>query len=353
MPAYGTLQISDLVSNLNTIAQIGEDATWQAVQTSLDAHNAIMREMLEGLVEITTDRLRRFGGADSMILDEIDEYGTPDAQKVAQGLNVGFPMKLFGVTVQWTRKYMQTATGAELAAQFIATQDGDRRAVIREVKKAIFTSTNSSILDRLVQNALTLPLKAFLNADGGPIPPNPVTGVAFDGTTHNHYLGTAGFAASDLTSLINTVLEHFGVGEARVYINQAQEAAVRAFTPGFVAYIDQRVITATTVSVGRAALDVSNLYDRAIGVYGGAEVWVKPWIPVNYIYAFVKGAPTPLVMRERFAGTGDLVIAAEDEEYPLRARSLEREMGVGVWNRQNGAVLYLSNATYAIPTIAA
>jgi hypothetical protein len=58
-------------------------------------------------------------------------------------------------------------------------------------------------------------------------------------------------------------------------------------------------------------------------------------------------------MRERFAGTGDLVIAAEDEEYPLRARSLEREMGVGVWNRQNGAALYLSNATYAIPVIAA
>lgn len=350
--SYGTLSISDLLANQNTIAQIGEDAVFQSIQTTLDAHNSIMRETLSDLVEISTDRLRRFGGSDNMLLDEIDEFGTPDAQKMMPGQNVGFPLKLFGVAVQWTRKYMQTATGAELAAQFVAAQDGDARAIILQIKKALFGPTNSTVLDRLVQNALSLPVKALVNADGAALPPNPIDGSIFNAATHTHYLGTGSFVAADLTALITTVLEHYGRGEARVYINTAQEAAVRAFT-GFVAYIDPRVIAATTGAVAQGSLDVSNLYNRRIGLYGGAEIWVKPWVPANYVFAFVAGAPKPLVMRERFAGTGDLVIAAEDEEYPLRARFLEREFGIGVWNRTNGACLYLSNATYAAPTLVA
>jgi hypothetical protein len=49
-------------------------------------------------------------------------------------------------------------------------------------------------------------------------------------------------------------------------------------------------------------------------------------------------------------------IAAEFDSYPLRARALEREIGVGVWNRTNGAVLYIDTGNadaYVAPSTSA
>ena len=45
------------------------------------------------------------------------------------------------------------------------------------------------------------------------------------------------------------------------------------------------------------------------------------------------------------------LFAVTIEAHPLRARTLEREFGVAVWQRTNGAALYTGNATYAAPTI--
>jgi hypothetical protein len=58
-------------------------------------------------------------------------------------------------------------------------------------------------------------------------------------------------------------------------------------------------------------------------------------------------------MRTRPNG-GNLELAFEDERYPLRARGWEREFGVAVWQRTNGAVLYIDTGAagaYVAPTI--
>ena len=51
------------------------------------------------------------------------------------------------------------------------------------------------------------------------------------------------------------------------------------------------------------------------------------------------------------SGFGDLVLCAEYDAYPLRAKSYMREIGFGVKNRINGAVLYTGANTYTDPTI--
>lgn len=346
--AYGTLSTLDtLAASQQTIAQYGEDNAFVAIEAARAAHNAIVTELLAGFVERTTDRLRRYGGPDNMTMDEIDQWGTPDAQKVAAGSPVYFPLKLYGLAVQWTRKFMQTATVKELAEQFVAAQDADINAIIREIKRAIFYPTNYTFADKLVDN-VSLSIKALVNADSAPIPLGP-NGETFNAATHTHYLGTASFVAANLTSLITTVIEHFARGEAMVYINTAQETTVRGFT-GFYPYVDGRLVQPTTAMATTRPLELINIYNRAIGIFGGAEVWVKPWVPAGYVFAWVKGQPVPLAMRTR-DGQGDLVIAAEDEAHPLRARVLEREFGIGVWNRINGAVLDTANASYTTPTI--
>lgn len=346
---YGTFSVLDtLAASQQTVAQFGEDNAFSAVDAALAAHNRIQQELLGAFVETTSDRLRRYGGVDAMSMDEIDEFGTPDVQKITAGSNVGFPLRKFSIALQWTRTAFQVMRANELAANVNAAFTADEKRIIREIKRAIFTPTNSTYLDRYVDN-VQLPVKALVNADSAPLPLGP-NGETFNAATHTHYLGTASFVAADLTTLIETVLEHYNTGQPMMFINRAQEATIRGFT-GFTAYLDARIIPASGTQSAQGNLDAVNLYDRAIGIFGGAEVWVKPWMPAGYVFATIQGQPAPLVFRTRDGGSGNLELVFEDENHPLRARVWEREFGVGVWTRTNGAVLDTAHSSYTAPTI--
>lgn len=359
--AYGTLAALDTLASADnaTVADFGEDRAFAEIDAALAAHNAIEAELLGNFVERTTDRLKRYGSTASMSMDELDEFARPDAQKVAAGATVGIPMRLYGLSIQWTRKFFENALASELAAQTASAMDADSRVIHREIKRALFNPTNYTFVDRLT-DSVSLPVKRLINADSASIPLGP-NGEEFDGATHTHYLFTAGtsLAAADLTGQIETVIEHHPSGQALVYINRAQETAVRGLS-GFTAYLDARLVPGggATGTQANASLSSFNLNDRAIGIYsaGGvsAEVWVKPWVPSGYLFAWVMGAPVPLVMRTRRPNTGDLQLVADDEAHPLRARSLERECGFSVWTRTNGAVLFVdagAAGAYVAPTI--
>lgn len=350
--AYGTLTTLDTLhaSDL-TIYEYGEDKAFENINRDLVAHNNIVNGMIMNFIERTTDRIRGYGSNASMVMDEVDEMAQADAQKITAGQNVGFPLRLFQETVQWNRKFIENETMGELVAQFEAAKVAHVTQIQKQIKRAIFTPTNSTLSDRYVKPIIDLPLKAFVNADSADVPISP-NGQTFDGTTHTHFLARAGgsVAASDVSALVEAVLEHHNQGGAMLYINRAQEAAIRAMTANFVPYFDTRTNPAIDSTTGIGGLDVNNLYNRAIGLFDGAEVWVKPWIPASYMFAFVMGAPKPLVMRERRPGSGMLKLVSDDERYPLRAQTLEAEFGIGVWNRTNGAVLYTGDTSYATPT---
>ena len=349
--AYGTLTTLDTLASLRAatgvVADIGEDVAFESIQAALAAHNQLLQESLSGFVEMTTDRLRRYGGPDTMQMEELDEFGTPGAQKISAGATLGFPLRFFGGSLQWTRLFFQNATGAELAAQVDAMMDADIKNMHRQLKLALFTPTNSTFEDRRVDH-VNLPLKALVNADSAPIPIAP-DGTTFNAATHTHYLGTASFAAADITSLVNTVIEHFLTGGIQLLINPAQETAVRGFT-GFNQYFDPRLIPSVNQTNAMGDLDVMNITNRAIGVFGAAEVWVKPWIPASYCVAVLVGSPQKaLCMRTRNAGSGNLDLLFDNEIFPLRSRSYGREFGFGVWNRVAAAVLYTGGASYTAP----
>lgn len=131
-------------------------------------------------------------------------------------------------------------------------------------------------------------VKAFVNADGAEMPVGP-NGESFNPATHTHFLASTAFAAANLDALIDTVIEHYGAGMPVVEINQAQEQAVKGFT-GFAAYLDARIIAAPNVQRADGQLDPVNFNNRAIGVYRGAEIWVKSArIPANYLFCWVRG----------------------------------------------------------------
>jgi hypothetical protein len=345
----GTLHTLDtLASSQQSIAQYGEDNAFEAIDAALEAHNEILTEMVGELCEVTTDRQRRYGSYDAMKMEETDEYGTPDAQKISAGATVGFPLRNYSLAVQWTRKYFQNVTGEEFVAQFTSATTADVKRVQREIKRALFYPVNYTFEDKLIDH-VQLAVKALANADGASIPLGP-QGQEFDGATHNHYLGTAAFVEANVVTLVETVLEHYASGDAVLYINRAQEAAFKGFAK-FTPYVDAHIIPGANTTEARGTLNPNLLYDRAIGIFdGSAEVWVKPWVPAGYVFCYLKETVKPLVFRVRAAGQG-LQLVYDDEAHPLRARVLEREFGVAVWNRVNGAVLYTGGAVFTTPVL--
>lgn len=352
--AYGTYQVSDALASFEksqnlSMVEFGENNAYVAIQQMLDAHNGLLRDIVDTLAVMTTDRMRVSGSASALTMEDADEFTTPDAQKVTAGANLGFPLNLAEIGAQWTRKYLQVATVGEINALTQAVMTADKRRVSRDIRRALFLATNYTHVDKLI-DGLSIPVKRLTNADSFPIPPDP-WGNSFNVATHTHYLATAAFIAANLTSLIDTVVEHDQGANVRVSINSAQEAAVRGFT-GFVGYVDGRVVQANTATYAMTPLNMTSTLDRAIGVFGAAEIWVKPWVPASYVLCQdINRKPLMYRTRAGVPGAGDLQLVADNEQYPLRAKAWEREFGVGVFDRTAAAVLYTGGGAYVDPTI--
>lgn len=354
--AYGTLSLSDLLATTSqSIAQFGpgyEEQIWEVFRRSLDAHNRIMNELMQRFVERTTERLIGYGGVQTMQMDDIDEYGSPHVQKVAPGENLGFPLRMTGIALQWTLTYFEEATPADVAGQMIGAQDADRRRVTRDIKRALYTPTNTAFVDFRTKDRPTLPVKALANADGMSVPIGP-NGETFNGATHTHYLGTSGFAATDLTAGIVTVSEHFQNNEIEVSIASTEEPTIRAMTGTnqFVPVVDNAIVQPLTATYARGDLNYFDFNNRRIGRFQGADVWVRPWAVPGYVVFTNLNAPSTLAMREKRQGSGDFRMVYEDESHPLRAKAFQREYGIAPRRRWNAAVLDVAHASYNAPTI--
>ncbi|MDQ3167817.1 MAG: hypothetical protein M3P94_04110, partial [Chloroflexota bacterium] len=336
---WGTNTILDTLATIDSqsILDYGEDRFFADFQRALNAHNAVYEDMIRPFVEFTTDRVARYGVESRITMVEADEFTRADAQKAAPGgVDIGWPLRAYQATMQWTRLYFETATPADIAAQGVAAQRADIANGRATLQRAFFTPTNNlTYVDRRV-DGVTVPLRALLNADGAAIPADDF-GNTFDGATHTHYLGTAALTAANIESLLSTVIEHGVGGPLYLYINRAQEAAVIGFTGNFTAYSDPLTRPGGGSTADEAAGGTAmpfDIYNRAIGVWNGAvEVWVKSWVPASYILA-VDTDPSRRVLRYRTrpgsAGRGQLRLVASDERYPLRAQTMEREFGVSV-----------------------
>lgn len=349
-PQTGIYDVASLLkARFQSVAEFGMDTIERVLQADIDAHNAIVVEMISEMCEPTTERQRIYGTSAGGDMTEVDEYGKASTQRPLTGSTVAFPLSLFQYNIGWTAKWMQNKTPADMAIQLLAAEKAHLRRIQVSIKKAIYPSANYTTRDHLVDN-VDLAVKRFVNADGADIPDGP-NGETFDGATHTHYLANATLTATVVTNTINTVIEHGHGGAVKVAINKADETAFRALS-GFVAYPDPRIIYRNSDTPGQT-LDISRLDNRAIGIFGGAEVWVKSWAIANYLFVWDSADPNKgLCFRQRAATSlQGLLIAATNEDYPLYAKDMEAEFGVGVWTRTNGAVLYFAGASYTDPTI--
>lgn len=344
----GTHGLADLLANNNTAASTDLGAVNEVMQADLAAHNAIVSDMVNEIAEPTTAQQLTSGASDSGEMVEMDEYGRPPTQKPTGVVTVGIPLRLFGHAVGWTRKYLQSATVADLARAQIGAQKAHRKRLLVDLKKSIFLAANYTFVDYLMQPPVSLAVKRFVNADSMAIPEGP-NGEVFVASSHTHYSGNATLTAAVALAVINNVAEHGHMGRLRAVISVTDEAAWRALS-GFVPYPDPRVQLGTG-QVATQRLDITRSDNRAIGFFGLAEVWTKPWGIANYVVVYDADGPKPVAYRTRTPGGGGLGIVAENDAYPLRAEFMEAEFGFGVRTRTNGAILNYSNASYTDPTL--
>src|SRR5919109_1324217 len=203
----GTYDISSLLRvTFQTAEEFGLDKVNDALERDRAAWNALVVEMLSDMAELTTDRQRAYGTSVAGEMLEVDEYGLAPTQKAKPGVTVGFPLRLFQYNIGWTAKYLQVATPADLATQQLAAEKAHWREIQRQIKKAIYGSSNYTMRDHLIDN-VELAVKRFVNGDGAGIPDGP-NGETFDGAAHTHYDAFNGWSASELTEAINSVIEH-------------------------------------------------------------------------------------------------------------------------------------------------
>lgn len=311
----------------------------EVLRADLAAHNDIVNTMMQELCEVTSDARRIQGGSNVADMTEVDPLGRAPGQKNVTGAEVCFPLKDFQYNTGWTERWLENATVADVAQRQLDAEKAHLRQIIRQIKKACLEDdANYDFVDLNVDN-ITLHVKRFCNNDGV-VPPAPPDGTVFAGT-HQHYSGATPLVVANLTTMISNVLEHGHTTDPRLAINVAQEAAVRGFV-GFSAYVDVRYTLPadTSTPIQRTSIRGIAANNRAIGLLGGAEVWVKPWMPANYQMAYDAGdSRKPLAFRQRSSGGAmqGLRMAGNFSAHPFGGESMEAEFGIGVNCRTNGA----------------
>jgi hypothetical protein len=337
----GTFDIGSLQAATNVSAvEFGFDNIAEIIAADNANFTTVFEQQLADLAVTSKDRLRTVGNSLGGNAMEVGEYGQGPTQKDVPGYFVGFPLKRITFPIGWTAQWLKNAKAADLAVRNGIAQGAHLRRARYEIQKAIFTPTNYTFIDHLVDKA-SLPVKALINADSTAMANGP-NGETFDGSTHTHYDAIAALTPAAATALINDVVEHRNGAVVRVYINVADAGTWSALT-GFVPLQVPYVSLNTAANQATERLDITKADNRQIGWFGAAEVWTKPWIPANYAVAIDIAAPQkPLVRRVEETDNG-IHIAGAIQSHPL--------YGFGIWNRLAICVLRFNNASYATPTL--
>lgn len=347
----GTHTIEDLIANDHqSVAEFGRNTIEEVIQRDVENHNDLTEEMVSLLAEPTTDRQRVYGAGGDTDMQKVDEHGRGRTQKDHKSGEVAFPLYKFVHPVGWTNDYEVNSTPADMAQATQNAEKADVKQIRTEIKSAIFLSSNFTFTDRF-RDGVSLDVKRLVNADGDPIPDGP-TGESFDGSTHTHYNAENGLTNSGLQTSVSDLLEHGHSEDVKMFINQGDESTVKGLSD-FKEYVDARLTLNSNANQPQRRLDVSRPLDnRAIGIFGAAEVWIKPWIPSNYILITDTGTEEkPLVFRNHHQpGMQGLRLAAEIMDYPLNVDEMEHYFGVGVWTRTNGVAHYFGGAAYSGPS---
>lgn len=347
----GTLQ--DLIKAKNlSFAAFGTDNIERILAYDQAAWNLMVKELLAEFVEITEDQQRIYGASTDNAMMEVDEVGRAPTQRPNQGSQVAFPLKHFQYNLGWTREWWRNHTPADLALTVMAGQKAHLRKIFGEISQAIFGAADYTFVD-YTKLGISFTIKRFLNADGFAIPDGP-HGEVFNPSTHTHYLANASLTSAFVTSVGQTVLEHKLSSNICIAFNVNDISNVLALS-GMLSLIDPRItLQYGTSQVPTERLDITQLNDRLVALFTPYAIWVKPWVPQGYCFAWdAEAAEKPLCMRvQPDIGGPDLQLTQSVDHNPLHIQYQDSFFGVGAYCRTAGAAGQFTSGSYTSPTFA-
>lgn len=347
----GELTIADLLAARNTsLAKFGNtDTITQVLTRDVAVHNAILAQELADFVEITSDRQRLLGASGNGTMSEADEFGRTPTQKPQLNGQVAFPLRKWQFNMAWTKDWFKHHTPADMAVMTINAEKAHTLKLRNRLANAMFGSSDFSFRDYTRDN-ITFNIRRFWNADNQPIPDGP-NGEIFNPATHTHFTAVTPLTGAAVIALASNVQEHRVSPEIKIAFNPADETTVRGLT-GFNQYIDPRFQLGTGTVPDLVRANIARLNNRAIGIIGQAEIWIKPWGLANYAVAYdVSASEKPLVMRvDEGVGGPNLTMIAEDDDHPIHLRYMEDYFDFAAYGRGGAAVLYFGGGAYVDPT---
>ncbi len=349
-PTPGVYTMEDLLAaRFSTANSIGLDTINTVLQKQLAYDNAMVDEMLRDFAEPTTAQRAIWGTYTTGEMARVDQYGHAMAQKFLPGITAGFPLYKFAYELGWNDDYFKRATGAQVAKMYMEARDAYLNSIRNEILRSLTRSGTRVFVDAFTDQT-TYNVFPMWNGDAQVPPPSPA-GAVFAGA-HLHYNFAATFTAANVQATITHVEEHGNTRGVKLYIPQAQRAAVLAMVPAAGVpgcYPLPPAFLVETQGDVKTKVNNTDLEDQCIGLWtGGEEVWVKPWMVANYALVVATGMDEKALLfrQPAYDGLKGLRIEAPLPDYPLYAQEMTAQFGFGVFNR-GMAAMWRNNAGWA------
>lgn len=279
----------------------------------VDSYDNIFRRELEDFCEFTDDYIRVYGNHSYVRMIRGDEFSNPLVQKSSSGVTVGFPVTKYEFA---TRKGEMNNVANQVLPRYIH----------KDLYNVFFNPCNNLNYEDALVDYRGIPIYAFLNGDGRPIPVAP-DGTIFDPLNHSHFMHTTDkkFNPHNIRMLLSNVVEHTIIGELRLYLNHNEA--------------DQMVIDTCDGPTTRKYTEPT--YFGPIGYFDSAEVYVSPIVPVKKGLCVDIGQPgaKPLCCR-RLPSWPNVIYDDNKNRYV-------DYWGLGVWNRHMAAAIDFENDVYS------
>lgn len=295
------------------IDALGRDIAFEEIQRALSAHNELFFERVKEYCTVTDKKTL--------------PYGIPN-----NSIECGIPLESSRVAIGWTDDWLSFHTLADLTLHYSMACQGDVQHLSRVLQRSVLNPINNLGYKEGFEPEENIPIRAFINGDGGFVPPAP-DGSVFE-KNHTHYTYSEGeMDEQSVRNVLINVAEHGIIGELLLLISSDD---VEEFSLKFGGEIPESPINKVNYCLGR---------------FDGYEVWVKPWVPKDIVVAVDTGTeekvmpdgeviPAVKALAYRYDPDSgkEFRIEALHPDRPLEAQIIVRKFGVAPVNRQMMAV---------------
>jgi hypothetical protein len=341
--SYGFLSFQDIAEERVTGSNIA--VIDRAIRESVAEHNRQVSEVLDELVERTTEPTVRYKVPGGGTLQPLDARGNPLPVKEQGVYDVGFPIQRGGTAWGDDIESRALMTVAEVDRQTLAALRRDANWMKRHILAALLDNTSWTYEDD-EKGAITVQPLAngdtveYLRGDGSQ-------------STDTHYYAQAAAvsdAANPFPALKAELSEHpENEGPFVAYVPTALKTSIMGLSTF-------RDVPDPNVRLGDGQEQLVGRLDRGFGneVLGYVDgVWVVEWslLPATHGIIVARGATTkPLRMRERpVTSLQGLFTSTFSPDGNLNEYRFRRIAGFGAYNRVGALAFQIGNASYQIP----